>query len=70
MPDIETITNIKTLCLQQLSELRVNPKPTYDIDGQKVSWETYCCSLERSIDWCDRKLAELQPFEVMSQGVT
>jgi hypothetical protein len=35
-----------------------------------VHWQEYAESLQRTIDWCDRKLAEYQPFEVRSQGVT
>jgi len=68
--DQEQITSIKSQILQQLVGLRANPKPTYTIDGQRVSWESYVASLERSVDWCDRKLADLEPFEIRTQGYT
>lgn len=66
--DITQIQTIRTHCLTQLQEVRSNAKPTYWIDGQRVHWEQYADSLQRSIDWCDQKLNELQPFEVSSQG--
>ena len=65
--DIETI---RSRTLQQLADLRANPKPTYSVDGQRVSWETYTQSLQDTVDWCDRKLADLDPFEIQSQGTT
>ena len=66
--DREQLETIKSQALAQLVELRVGPKPTYTIDGQTVSWQSYVESLERTIDWCDRKLTENEPFEIQSQG--
>jgi hypothetical protein len=62
------IETIRGLALTQLVELRANPKPTYKIDGQTVSWESYIRSLEATVDWCDTKLIGLDPFEIRSQG--
>jgi hypothetical protein len=70
MTDFQQLTAIKSLALAQLAELRAAPKPSYTLDGQSVSWETYAASLERTVDWCDRKLAELVPFEIRSEGTT
>jgi hypothetical protein len=70
MNDIEQIQSIRSQTLTQLEALRADPKPTYWLDGQRVHWQEYTESLERTIDWCDRKLAEYEPFEVRSQGVT
>ena len=68
MSDREQMETIKNLALQQLVELRANPKPTYAIDGQSVSWESYVRSLERTVDWCNEKLVSEEPFEIASQG--
>ena len=68
--DQSQIEAIKALALAQLVELRAAPKPTYTLDGQAVSWESYVASLERTVDWCDRKLAALAPFEIHSEGTT
>jgi hypothetical protein len=70
MSDGEQIRTIRSQTLAQLEALRADPKPTYWLEGQRVHWEQYAESLQRTIDWCDRKLAECEPFEVRSQGVT
>jgi hypothetical protein len=70
MNDIQQMQIIRSQTLAQLEALRADPKPTYWLDGQRVHWQEYAESLERTIDWCDRKLAEYEPFEIRSQGVT
>ena len=70
MSDLDQIVSIKTQTLQQLADLRASPKPTYKLDGQNVDWQTYIESLQRTVDWCDEKLAGYEPFEERSQGVT
>lgn len=70
MSDQQQLETIKSLALAQLAELRAVPKPTYTLDGQTVSWESYAASLERTIDWCDQKLAALAPYEIRSEGTT
>ena len=68
--DQEQLATIKSQTLQLIADLRANPKPSYTIDGQSVSWESYVASLQATVDWCDRKLAGYEPFEVWSQGTT
>ena len=58
MNDIQQIQSIRSQTLSQLEELRADPKPTYWLDGQRVHWEPYAESLQRTVDWCDQKLAE------------
>jgi hypothetical protein len=70
MTEMGQILAIRSQTLTQLTALRADPKPTYWIDGQRVHWQEYTDALQGTIDWCDRKLAEYQPFEVRSQGVT
>jgi hypothetical protein len=70
MTDIEQIQSIRAQTFSQLDAIRADPKPTYWIDGQRVQWAEYAESLQRTIDWCDQKLVEYQPFEVRSQGLT
>ena len=66
--DLTQIEAIRTQTLAQLQEVRSSVKPTYWIDGQRVHWEEYVESLQRTVDWCDQKLNDLQPFEIDSQG--
>ncbi len=68
--ETEQIAIIRSQALAQLEELRASPKPSYSIDGQSVSWTDYAASLQQTIDWCDRKLADSQPFEFRSEGTT
>lgn len=70
MTDVEQIRSIRSQSLAQLAELRAAPKPTYWIDGQRVHWQEYVESLQKTVDWCDQKLAEAEPFEVRSQAMT
>lgn len=67
-PEVSQIEAIRSQALNQLQEVRSGPKPTYWIDGQRVHWEQYAESLQRTVDWCDRKIVDLQPFEVTSGG--
>lgn len=68
--DLEQIQTIKTQTLAIIAELTANPKPSYYIDGQTVSWNDYLRSLQATVDWCERKLAGQEPFEIHSQGIT
>lgn len=71
MPTADDRTQIETirqLTLAQIAEVRESAKPTYWIDGQRVHWEQYVESLQRTVDWCDHKLADYEPFEVHSRG--
>jgi hypothetical protein len=68
--DLEHVRTIKSQTLALIAELTANPKPTYSLDGQTVSWNDYLVSLRATVDWCERKLATEEPFEIHSQGVT
>ena len=68
--DQEQFELIRTRTLQQIADIRADPKPSYSLDGQWVSWTTYVESLLATVDWCDRKLAGCDPFEVRSQGLS
>ena len=68
--EIQQIALIRTQTLSQLEDLRADPKPSYSIDGQSVSWVEYTDSLQQTIDWCDQKLVDGEPFEFRSEGTT
>jgi hypothetical protein len=70
MTDTEQLQLIRSQTLAQLATLRADPKPTYWIDGQRVHWQEYVDSLQRTVDWCDQKLIDYVPFEIRSQGIT
>jgi len=66
----DQITTIRAQALAQLEQLTVSPKPSYSIDGQKISWAEYMESLQQTVDWCDQQLVDCQPFECQSEGTT
>ena len=68
--DLEQIQTIKSQALASIAEITANPKPSYTIDGQSVSWNAYLRHLRQTVDWCQRKLAAEQPVEVRSQATT
>jgi hypothetical protein len=70
MTDLEQLQLIRSQTLAQLVTLRAEPKPTYWIDGQRIHWQEYVDSLQRTVDWCDEKLIDSLPFEIRSQGIT
>jgi len=68
--DAQQIAAIKSQTLARMTEITALPKPTYQIDGQMVSWGDYLTRLQKTIDWCNEKLAGDQPFEYQSRGYT
>jgi hypothetical protein len=68
--DAEQVATIKSQTLALMAEITAQPKPTYQIDGQLVAWGDYLTQLQRTIDWCNEKLAGELPAEVRSQGYT
>jgi len=67
---IALLTGLPAASADELADLRANPKPTYSIDGQTVSWTDYVRALQETVDWCDAKLIGLAPFEIQSQATT
>jgi hypothetical protein len=68
--DLEQIVTIKSQTLARMAEITAQPKPTYQIDGQSVAWGDYLVQLQKTVDWCNEKLAGESPVEVQSQGYT
>ncbi len=68
--DLEQLQTIKAQTLALIAQLTADPKPTYYLDGQTVSWSDYLGRLQATVDWCERKLAGQEPFEIHSRGIT
>jgi hypothetical protein len=68
--DVEQLQTIKSRTLALIADLTQNPKPTYDLDGQSVSWSEYLGRLTATVDWCDRRMTTDAPVEVSSRGTT
>lgn len=68
--DMEQLRLVRSQALALLAQLTAEPKPSYEIDGQSVSWNDYLRRLEGLVEWCDRRMAGDEPCEIRSQGVT
>jgi hypothetical protein len=68
--DLEQIATIKSQTLARLVEITAQPKPSYDIDGQKVDWATYLKQLQATVAWCEDQLSGAEPFEHATQAGT
>jgi hypothetical protein len=66
-------TNLQTMrdnYAAKLAAISANPKPTYSIDGQSVSWDSYRKSLLEEIDKINGMLSAAAPFEYETTGTT
>jgi len=68
--DADQVRAIKSQSLQILAEITASPKPTYDIDGERVAWNDYLERLRETVEWCDRQLQAEEPYSIRSRGRT
>ena len=64
------IESIRSQTLAIMNEITKTPKPTYDLDGQSVSWETYLKQLRDTVSWCNAQLAADGAWEIRTQAGT
>lgn len=64
------LRTIRSQTLAIIAEITKTPKPTYSLDGQSVSWETYLKQLQTTVSWCNAQLAASQPCEIRTQAGT
>jgi len=68
--DTTQLETIKKQALANIVAITAEPKPTYNIDGQSVSWDAYLKQLQSTVQWCNDRLIAETPFEVDSRGTT
>lgn len=55
----------------RIAEVTAEKKPSYSVDGESVSWETYLATLIDKQEALEKALARASgPFEVRSRGLT
>ncbi|MBE6424514.1 MAG: hypothetical protein IJD43_11320 [Thermoguttaceae bacterium] len=64
------ILKIRAQTLAMIDELTQSPKPTYSVENQSVSWETYLKQLQTTVTWCDQQIAAAEPFEIRTTAGT
>lgn len=62
------LNTIRSQTLALIAEMTENPKPSYTIDGQTVSWTDYLAQLQKTVEWCDRLLVAENPVEIRSEA--
>lgn len=70
MDDAAMIGLIRQQTLATLAAITADPRPSYELDGQRVQWGDYLARLQQTVEWCDRQLQQSEPFEVESRGYT
>jgi hypothetical protein len=68
--DVTQIEAIRTQTVSQIQALLATTGPTITVNGVEVTWAPLLSPLRSTLDWCDRKLADYQPYEVRSSGET
>jgi hypothetical protein len=68
--DIQQIEAVRTQTIAQIQDLLATAGPTISVNGTDIPWAPLLGPLRSTLDWCDRKLAEYQPYEVRSRGET
>ena len=68
--DTTQIEAIRDQAATQLQSLLATSGPTITVNGTEVPWTPFLSPLRSTLDWCDRKLAEYQPYEVRSRAKT
>jgi hypothetical protein len=66
----EQLATIKEQALQIIVDITASPKPSYNIDGQDIEWGDYLKRLQETVDFVDKQLAGIEPYEHHSQGFT
>lgn len=64
------ILKIKQQTLNLIESLTLQPKPSYKIEGQSVSWNEYMKQLQETVRWCDSILNATEISWIHSRGVS
>lgn len=69
--DAENLATIRSNLLAYIATESANPKPSYSIDGQSVSWADHMASLWRQLESLNEQIAAAGgPFEVVEEAIT
>lgn len=68
--NMQQMLAMRDQAIAQMEALLAASGPTITVNGEEIPWAPLLAALERTVDWCDRKLGEYEPFEVRSQGTT
>jgi hypothetical protein len=66
---IATLVQSQNYYIQILQKESLSPKPSYDLDGQQVSWTEYQSKLQEWIEGINKLLQMFQPFEIRTTAI-
>ena len=67
---LENLVAARENVAANLAAITAQPKPSYSIDGQSVSWQGLFDSYISQLQTLNAQIAAAEPFEITSQGVT
>jgi len=71
---LDNLTQARLQISERLVEITTSPKPSYNVNGQQVSWTEYSKALTEQLDKLNDAIAAGEvdgtPFEIISQGFT
>lgn len=70
MAYIDDLTTARDNFAAKLAEVSAAPKPSYNIDGQQVSWTEYYKFLSEQVERLNQQISGGEPFEEVSTGIT
>jgi hypothetical protein len=71
-PTTDPVAFLQEVQLNYLNALAIesaNPKPTYSLDGQNVSWDEYRASLLKTIEGINALIVMFDPREIRSVAI-
>lgn len=66
--NLELLQQARDNIILLITQVTSQPKPDYDIDGQKVSWGKYLEQLRAALKGIDEQIGLLAPAQEESQG--
>lgn len=68
--DLENLKTAFSNVCKQLADITENPKPTYNIDGQAISWGDHFRNLLAAKKSLAEAIQEHEPYEEIHYGYT
>lgn len=63
---LDNLKAAREAAAETLARVLASPKPTYNVDGQSVSWTEYQAMLSKQIDALTAQINSAEPFEIIS----
>jgi hypothetical protein len=65
---LEKLKTIRDQLADRIIEVSASVKPSYSVDGQSISWESYLATLNNQLAVINAQINAAEPFELESEG--